>query len=214
MIVVREDLFREACIHTIAWPGRDTPCWYGPEIEIALDAELVHLGVGWIEDVDFALLDGDEAFELYEALGKTQPAERPLPAVVLLPTGLTLACLDRAQGAELRRLLLGEAAEGVREELGRTRLEREIGILYRDEEMHDRARKALAVHRAVEAARRSGHLALDDAGYAECMASIAELATGVRFPVRATRDLVAQGPRAALHPRSHAESKKAGSPVT
>ena len=82
---------------------------------------------------------------------------RPLPAVVLLPTGLTLACLDRAQGAELRRLLLGEAAEGVREELGRTRLEREIGILYRDEEMHDRARKALAVHRAV--ARRRAEAA-------------------------------------------------------
>jgi hypothetical protein len=214
MIVTREDLFREARIHTIAWSNRDTPCWYAPEIEIALDAELVHLGVGWIDGVDFASLDGDEAFELYEALGKTQPAERPLPAVVLFPTGLTLACVDRAQGAELRRLLVGEAAEGVREELGRTRLEREIAVLYRDEEMQDRARKALAVHRAVEAARRSGHLALDDAGYAECMAGVAELATGVRFPVRANEDLMARGPSVALDARARATKAKPDSLVT
>jgi hypothetical protein len=183
MIVTREDSFRGALIHTVVSNDLDTPCWPASELESALDADLVHLGAGWIRGVDFELLDGDDAFQLYEVLCKAHPAERPLPAIVLFPTGLTLACMDRPHGPELRQLLLQEAAEEAKEQLGRTRLERELGILYRDEEMQDRARKARALHRTVEAARRSGHLRDDDAGYVECMSSVAEVATGLRFPV-------------------------------
>lgn len=188
MIVTREDSFRSARIRSLAWILFDTPCWHAPEIEAALDIDLGQLGAGWLAGVDFTLVDGDDAFELYESLGKMTPAERPLPAVVLFPTGLTLACMDRAGGDELRRLLLSVAADDVREKLGHARLERELEFLFRDEEMQDRARKAVGLHRAVEAARRSGHLVHDDAGYAQCMASIAEIATGLRFPTRLEMD--------------------------
>jgi hypothetical protein len=184
MIITREDLFHGVHIHTLASMRFDTPCWHAPEIEAALDVDLVHLGVGWVADVDFARLDGEDAFDLYEALGMTTPAERPLPAVVLFPTGLTLACMDRPHGGALRRILLSAASNALRENFSETRLERELRILYRDDEMQDRTRKARTLHRAVEAARRSGHLFADDAGYAECMASIAEIATGLRFPIR------------------------------
>lgn len=185
MIVTREDLFRGTRIHTVAARPLDMPCWPAREVASALDANLDHIEAGWLRGVDYQLLDGLEAFELYEVLRKLHPAERPLPAVVLFPPGLTLACVDREHGGELRKLLLGEAAESAREELGRGRLEREVAVLFREEELQDRMGKALALHRTVEAARRSGHLQNDDAGYVACMSSIAEIATGLRFPVRA-----------------------------
>jgi hypothetical protein len=185
MLVTREDSFRGTRIHTIVSPALDTPCWPASEVEEALDAEGVHLGGNWIQGIDHELLDGDDAFQLYEALGKRHPGERPLPAVVLLPTGVTLACMDRAHGPELRRLLLGQAMEEIQEVAGRDRLERELQFIYREEELEDRSRRASILHRAVEAARRGGHLREDDAGYAECMASIAEIATGIHFGVRA-----------------------------
>ena len=126
MLVRRRDLFRNVIVHTFALPELPVPFWIATEIEDALVMGRC-VRSDWIEGCDVVRLTGRAACRVSEARGAD-----PLAVVTaLFPMGLTLACADQNHGAELRRLLLEEAAGSVVAALERARL-RELSLFLDD----------------------------------------------------------------------------------
>jgi hypothetical protein len=207
---VRQDDFDGVKVHTFARKGR--PCWLLFEIERALREEVYDFDTrnafdGGSYDAfdgeDFERLDAAEAGPFLELAG--HPPD-DLPVLVLYEGGLTLACGGSRVGHAIRRKVLKEAAEPIFRAARRARIEQRVRETVKQIELEDRARKAVLLHRLVEHARFCGPLLRDDEGYVTAMAIVAEMATGLVFPMeRAVEESVAKdmgetlgGVRAAL----------------
>jgi hypothetical protein len=185
MHMSRIHTYRSSIIHTWISDRHPAPFWSLAEIEAAL-GHSVDITDTWMGEVDWETLGVESEDVTNVSWGSPLNEKHPARAIVF-PTGLTLACAQCHRGAALRRMLLDGTHDWAAEHLGWYRVGEEVGTLLELEHSRARGRKARAVHRAVEVARRSGHLRQDDTGYAECMATVAEIATGLRFPVNGER---------------------------